>query len=265
VQHAGRHAALNRMSRPFELETGMKRAAALLVSMSLAIVSPPVVCVEIDAFTASYVLQAYGTMVGRSEWRLIPVSDKRFIWESRSESAGPAALIHDVDVTERSTSELHGASFRPLLYQYDRHAENGARNVRVAFDWSDGIVLNTVGGHTWRMAIPAGTFDKLSYLLVLMQDLADGRRSMQYPVADGGQLKRYALRAVGSETLETALGTLETLIIERLRHADDRHATLWCAPSLGYLPVKLEHRDGEGRLVSMHIESIEGMPSTARR
>ena len=242
----------------------MKRAA-LLLSMLACTVPPPALCLDLDGFAASYVLEAFGTTVGRSEWRLVPISDNRFIWESRSESAGPVALIHDVDVTERSESELHGRSFRPLLYQYDRHGESAARNVRVAFDWSDGIVLNTVGGHTWRMPVPSGTFDKLSYLLALMQDLADGRRTLHYPIADGGRLKRYELESVGTETLETALGTLETVKIHRRRHSEDRQAILWCAPALGYLPVKLAHRDAEGRLVSMHIESIEGMPPTLRR
>ena len=243
----------------------MRRAAVLLGSVLACIVPMPAAPLDLEAFTASYALEAFGTTVGRSEWRLTPMSENRFVWESRSESTGAVALIHDVDVTERSTSELHGASFRPLLYQYDRHGENAARNVRVTFDWSDGIALNTVGGHTWRMPVPAGTLDKLSYLLALMQDLADGRRSMQYPIADGGRLKRYRLHAVGAETLETSLGRLETVKVERLRHSDDRRATLWCAPTLGYLPVKLEHRDGEGRLVSMRIESIDGRPPTRRR
>lgn len=243
----------------------MKRIAVVMLSMLACIVPPPALPFNLDAFSASYVLVAFGTTVGRSEWRLVPMTDDFFLWESRSESTGPVALVHDVDVTERSEAELHGGSFRPLLYEYDRHGENAARNVRVAFDWSDGMVLNTVGGHTWSMSVPDGTLDKLSYLLALMQDLADGRRSMQYPVADGGRLKRYQLHAIGTETLETSLGSLETVIVHRLRHSDDRLAILWCAPTLGYLPVKLEHRDGEGRLVSMHIESIQGLPPTASR
>lgn len=243
----------------------MMRSALALLTVLASVVPPPAACIDLDRFAASYVLEAFGTTIGRSEWRLVPITDDRFVWESRSESVGAVALIHDVDVTERSESELHGGSLRPLLYQYDRHGENVTRNVRVAFDWSDGFVLNTVGGHTWRMSVPAGTLDKLSYLLVLMQDLADGRRSMRYPIADGGRLKHYQLRSVGTETLETALGTLETIKVQRLRHADDREATLWCAPSLGYLPVKLEHHDRDGRLVSMHIESLEGEPPKLRR
>jgi hypothetical protein len=85
---------------------------------------------------------------------------------------------------------------------------------------------------------------------------------MRYTIADGGRLKTYDMRETGTEVLETALGTLKTLKIQRLRDPDYGEATLWCASALGYLPVKLEHRDRDGMLISMFIQSIEGMPPT---
>lgn len=217
---------------------------------------------QFDRFVANFVLKALGATVGRSEWRLVPITENRFLWETRSETAGAGALIRDVYVSERSESEIIGQSFRPLVYQYDRYASDATRTVRVAFDWNDGVVLNTAEGHTWRMKVAPGTLDKLNYLLALMRDLAAGKRSMQYSIADGGRLKRYELRADGTETLETALGTLETLKVVRLRRDGGARATLWCAPALGYLPVKLERPDRDGRLVSMTIETLEGLPPT---
>jgi hypothetical protein len=225
----------------------------------------PAATLEIDRFVAHFVLEAFGATVGRTEWRLVPTEDRQFLWESRSETAGAGALIRDVYITERSEAELHGPTFRPLEYQYDRYGKNANRTVRVTFDWRDGVVFNTAEGHTWRMSVPSGTLDKLSYLLALMADLGDGKDVMRYTIADGGRLKTYEMRAAGTETLDTALGTLETLKVRRLRHADYGEATLWCAPALGFLPVKLVNRDRDGRLVSMYIQSIEGLPPTATR
>ena len=231
----------------------------------LGCVISPAATLEIDRFVAHFVLEVFGTTVGRSEWRLVPTEDRQFLWESRSETAGAGALIRDVYIIERSESELHGPSFRPLEYHYDRYGKNANRNVSVAFDWQDGVVFNTAEGHTWRMSVPSGTLDKLSYLLALMADLREGKRIMRYTIADGGRLKTYEMRAAGTETLDTALGTLETLKVRRLRHTDSGEAILWCAPALGFLPVKLENRDRDGRLVSMYIQSIEGLPPTAIR
>jgi len=237
----------------------MTRTALILILM-LASAVCSAATMRIDRFVASFVLKVFGTTVGRSEWRLVPGENEQFLWESRSEPAGAGALISDVYVTERSESEVYGQAFRPLVYRYDRYGKNATRNVQVTFDWDNDAVLNTAKGHTWRMSVPPQTLDKLNYLLALMGDLADGKRSMQYTIADGGRLKVYDMREVGAETLETALGTLKTVKIRRLRHENDREATLWCAPALGFLPVKLEHRDRDGRLVTMTIQSIEGMP-----
>lgn len=231
---------------------------ALMLGCGLCAAAP----MQFDRFVASFVLTAFGTTVGRTEWRLVPMDNAQFLWESRSETAGAGALIRDVYITERSESEIRGQGFRPLVYHYDRYAEDATRSVRVTFDWKSNAVLNTAKNHTWRMTVPSGTLDKLSYLLALMRDLADGKRNMQYTIADGGRLKVYDMREAGTEILETALGTLKTLKIRRLRQQDYGEATLWCASALGFLPVKVENRDRDGRLVSMHIQSIEGMPPT---
>jgi hypothetical protein len=235
-----------------------------VLALSLMLVSA--VCagapLEFERFVASFVLTAFGTTVGRTEWRLVPMDNRRFLWEARSETAGAGALIRDVYITERSESQIYGQTFRPLIYHYDRYGESLTRKVQVRFEWENNIVLNTAKDHTWQMPVPTGTLDKFNYLLALMHDLADGKRNMRYTIADGGRLKIYEMRTDGSETLETALGRLKTLRILRLRDPDYGEATLWCASALGYLPVKLEHRDRDGMLVSMRIQSIEGMPPT---
>jgi hypothetical protein len=235
---------------------------AFVFALLLGCAPCPGAPMELNRFVANFVLTAFGTTIGRTEWRLVPIEDAQFLWESRSETAGAGALIRNVYITERSESQLYGQFFRPLHYQYDRYGENVTRKVQVSFDWDNNLVLNTAKDHTWQMSVPPGTLDKLNYLLALMHDLAGGKRNMRYTIADGGRLKTYDMRETGTEVLETALGTLKTLKIQRLRDPDYGEATLWCASALGYLPVKLEHRDRDGMLISMFIQSIEGMPPT---
>ena len=128
----------------------MTRAALVLIVM-LASAFSPAAQMQIDGFTASFVLKVFGTTIGRSEWRLVPTENERFLWESRSETAGAGALIRDVYITERSESEAYGEAFRPRVYTYDRYANNATRSVRVTFDWNNGVALNTANGQTWRM------------------------------------------------------------------------------------------------------------------
>lgn len=216
-----------------------------------------------DHFAAHFVLKAFGATVGKGEWRLEPSQDGRFVWEAHARTAGIALLFRDVKISETSQAEYFEQSFRPLMYRYDRTGDNKAETAEVSFDWHEGIARNTVKGQTWQMPVPAGTLDKITYVLAMMSDLSAGKRAMRYTIADGGKLKVYDMRVLGTETLETPLGSLETLKMER--HRDDgRETILWCAPALGFLPVKVVHREREGWSVTMFVESVDGRPPNSR-
>ena len=110
------------------------------------------------------------------------------------------------------------------------------------------------------MSIPEGTLDKLSYVLVMMHDLETGHGDLRYQIADGGKLKVYQFKTIGEEILDTVFGKLSTEKIERIRD-DKRQTTYWCAPALSYLPVKVEHREKDGSVITLIIETVEGIPA----
>lgn len=228
-------------------------AAALLalVPASAAFALP-------ERFSARYVLSAQGVDIGKTHWTLAPLGDGRFAYESRSEAIGLARLLRDERIDERSVWRLADGSVQPLRYTYNRSGGKRVRNVEVEFDWQDGRVRNTLNGQTWSMPIEAGMLDKLVYLLALMNDLAAERREVRYAVADGGKVKTYLLRVVGRERVDTVKGSLEATVVERRREGDERETRIWCAPALGYLPVRVEHRE-DGEVVRLELESLEGL------
>ena len=59
--------------------------------------------------------------------------------------------------------------------------------------------------------------DKFNYMLALMRDLSRGKRRVEYPIADGGRLRRYVLASIGEERIETALGTFDAIVVRRER------------------------------------------------
>jgi hypothetical protein len=211
-----------------------------------------------EKFSVDYVLSSMGTTIGRTELSLTPASDGGFVYESRSKATGLAAMIRNERIVERSEWRFHETGLRPLRYRYDRTGGKRERRVEVDFDWETGTVHNTAKGRTWRMSVPEGTLDKMIYLLALMQDLAAGRRPLEYSVADGGRLKTYVLEEIGEETLDTALGPMDTRVVRRLRRGEKRETILWCAPALAFLPVKVEHRERDGNTVTMAIDSVTG-------
>ena len=92
-------------------------------------------------------------------------------------------------------------------------------------------------------------------------------------INNGKKFILYRYRALGLETLDTPLGRLQTLRIERLveptgacrppgRDASackpDSELTLWLAVERAHLPVKIRMRD-RGQAASLTLHSVTGL------
>jgi hypothetical protein len=117
-------------------------------------------------------------------------------------------------------------------------------------------VENDVAGSHWKMAIPAGTLDKLATQLDMMIALDQGRHDVTYTVADGGILKEYRYRVTGEETLELPAGTFRTVRVARLRKDIDQETIIWFAPALHFLPVRIWRRDGDDEEYQSELEDF---------
>ena len=213
-------------------------------------------------FSAKFSLKAHGALIGKTEWSLKNNDAKELIYESERKAAGLAALITNDHILERSVWRREAKGLLPYAYRYDRTGGKRAKTVAVAFDWSKGLALYTAKGKTWSMPVPEGTLDKLGYVIVMMYDLDKGERDLKYQIADGGKLKVYRLKAIGEESLRTPMGELATVIVKRIRDDNKRETTYWCAPRYRYLPIKVEHREKDGSIITLHIESLQGIPSS---
>ncbi len=229
---------------------------ALAVLLSLAL-SLPAGALPGD-FTAEYSVRRDGTRIGRTVWTLEHQGEGRHRFRSVTRATGFLSLFLSGKRTEESLWAWHEGRPRPLRYRYLWTGRKG-RDVTVDFDWQEGTARNIHGDDAWTQDIAPETLDKFLYLLVMMEDLAAGRRPLEYRIADGGRVKTYRVERRGREVLETPAGRLETVRLFRPDPRGKRDTTLWAAPALDYLPVQVEHRDDD-ELLRMVIEEVEGIP-----
>ena len=208
-------------------------------------------------FNAQYSLKRNGITLGISTRSLTTAKDGTYIYASTTQATGIIAWFVKDRIDEYSKWSFDGTHIRPLEYVYDRHGGSKTRNVNLKFDWQRHIVTNTIDGDPWRMEIPPNAQDKLVYQLSIMYDLLKGKKDLEYKIADGGKLKDYAFDIEGEEVLNTALGKIKTVRIQRI--GDRRDTTVWCAPQLFYLPVKLEQQDTDGSHLTMQLTSVQGI------
>lgn len=110
------------------------------------------------------------------------------------------------------------------------------------------------------VAIGPGSQDRLSVFfqlsgLLAALSLPEGSE-ISFTTLGTSHAERWTFRVQGFETLELPIGTLLTLKLERLpRNAQDQQATLWLAPTLGYLPARIRLSQANGDFADLQLRT----------
>lgn len=208
-------------------------------------------------FRATFALNASNIDIGITRWELTPLGNGRSSFSTQSEAIGIAKLFRDERINERSEWQLVDGRIRPLLYTYSRKGGKRDRETRLNFDWVRQVALSERNAERATVQLSNNTLDKSVYLIELMMDLAKGMRQTEYTVADHGKTNVYQVEVVGDESVQTVVGNLQTVIVERKQAGKSRLTRIWCAEAYHFLPVKLEHIEDDGT-VRFTLTKLEG-------
>lgn len=108
-----------------------------------------------------------------------------------------------------------------------------------------------------------GLLDQHSVTLALISDLQAGKGpTFKYQIIVKGKIEYYTFRIVDKMVLDTALGRLDTVKVERVRQSANGKSTLiWFASDKDFLPVKFQELNAEGDSIDMKIIAINPRPT----
>jgi hypothetical protein len=210
---------------------------------------------RIDARYAVKAEALGGRVVGETRWRVDRPEPGVLVYESVME---PSVFFLS-ETRQKSVIDVVGEQLRPRRYDYNKRN----RHDSVVFNWQSGRVTSKKKGRPYDLALAPNTLDKLSYLLAAMRDLAAGKRELSYAVASGDVVEEYRLQVTGKSLVKTGRGNYQALEVKRLGQKK-RQTTIWFAPALKYLPVKVLHVEKDG-WVELLFDGADGMKAKKRR
>lgn len=159
-------------------------------------------------------------------------------------------------INESSRFIVADGQIKPQRYKYSRSGLGKAKKTRQEFDWQAMQVRGSDKGGDYQQPLQTGVQDKTSYQLALQADVANGKSPLSYRVQDGDELDIYDFRLLGEEVIETPLGKLNTLKVERVRDPGQnaRKTTLWFAKDWDYLLVQLNQIERDGKEYTIMLE-----------
>lgn len=227
----------------------MKRLLMALAAFCLPVAAT---AASLEPFAASYSLRWGGMTAGTGTVRLdrIP-GENHWSYESRVHGRGLFRLALPANQVSRSEFRIDNTRVVPLTFT------SNDKNQAVRFDWAAGRVTGTVDGKPLDLPTQPGLLDQQSVQVALMQELMSGRTPARFVLLDDERIKDYLYAVEGSEVIESAAGTYRTDIYSSRRPGSRKATYFWCAPELGYIPLKVERRDGKDVEWSMRLTSLQ--------
>ena len=204
-------------------------------------------------FKASYTLHAKGMQVGltHSSWKRF--DNGEFSYRQETKSTGPIAWLYQFHIVEESRGNLYDEQLRPLKYHY-QELKGKQRNIHTKFDWINMQASNNRDAQI-TLPIQSGTTDNLLYQIDLMHKLRTSKHptTFSYQVIDRRELKlkSYHFELLGKEPIKTPIGQFNAIKLRRQKPDQKKSITLWCAPEMHYLPVKIEVREKSGLITTL--------------
>jgi hypothetical protein len=199
---------------------------------------------ELKPFTASYTWIWHGMTVAVSTLDLERHGDD-WIYRSKSRPRGIGRMFSEKP-TQESVLRVTDDGVRPLSYRADDGTPSAKRDADVKFDWPEGRVTGTYEDTKVDMQVQPGLQDDLSIQIALMVELLQGGVPGKLLLLDKNRIREYQYSRAGEETLATPIGTIPTVIYQSQKAGSPRVTRFWCAPSQGYVPLRVEQkRQGE--------------------
>jgi len=228
----------------------------LLATLLLLFTSSSTQAIDVPPeFTAYYKIKKAFFTLGEATRSLRKLDATHYEYTSVSNTAGIVSFFASEHIKETSRFTFDGQQVRPLQYHFNREG-NKNRIVTQHFNWDTATVNSQVDNESFVYSIPANTLDQSVYQFGLMMDLANGKRKMQYQLAANKKLKTYPIKHLRNERITTQLGEFDTVVVQRIYKK--LTTTLWCAKTLYFLPVRIEHNEN-GSNFTATLERLEGI------
>jgi hypothetical protein len=211
---------------------------------------------SLKPYQARYAIYRNGKLTGKMELNLLQRGERWMIRSSGSGTHGLARILAVRD-NEEVSGRLQDGRFRPEWYtRHTRFAgiddrwrvefDWKARRVSIAHDKDEPLLLDMV----------EDSLDPLTLKLEMRQRLRQGDLPLHFQMVEEDEIDEQNFRLLPREWMETSLGCLLTVPVEKIRHNSKRFTRAWHAPDLDFIEVRIEHGKTGGNHMELRITEL---------
>jgi len=180
-------------------------------------------------------------------------------WNMSSEGTGTHGIARFLRAKENEYAEgsLNRGRFQSISYSYFKRMAGKDDVWTAGFDWQKGTVAVTSGRNTLTLDTGPNTMDALTLKVELRRRLRDHDPDLVFMQVDDDKVKEMVYRILDTGEIDTALGCLQTVAVERIQLGRTRYSRSWHAQDLDFIMVRLEHGKSNGDDIEFRITELE--------
>lgn len=233
------------------------RTIRLLAALLVSAFGPMLASAEdLKPFIARYTITWRGFSAGNTSLQLEHLPEGKWSYKSETSARGLFQLVMPAELSSRSVFTIKDDQIVPQSFVAEDGARSNAKDQNITFDWAAGRVRGTAERQSVDLPTQPGLLDSLSVQIALMHELLAGRTPTRFVLLDRERIKDYLYTTEGRERVRTDVGEYDTVIYRSSRPGSRNGTWFWCAPALGYLPLKVERREGKEVQWSMRLQQV---------
>jgi hypothetical protein len=243
----------------------MNRRSTLVLLAVFVLATPAAHGAEADVatYTATYRVIYKGKEAGTAEFGVRYLADRDvYEFSSRVMAKGMLKLARPNPAVERSHFRVDADGIEPVQFWYEDGSRSGEDNFEIEFDWQRRVATASNAEARREFGLPEGALDRGSLQVALMRELAATGAVRTLRLADEDGIVEYEYTDNGTATMQTGTGPVATRVLTQQRAGSSRLTSLWVAPELRFLPVRIEQRrDGEVQ-TAFELVKVDGLDAS---
>ncbi|HEY3808378.1 MAG TPA: DUF3108 domain-containing protein [Steroidobacteraceae bacterium] len=210
----------------------------------------------LSPFQASYTWIWHGAAVAVSTLKLERRQEDTWDYSSSSEPRG-LGFLYPMRPRLESLMRVGADGVQPLHFQATDGTRADERGADVSFDWNAARATGKYDGVDVDLPLKQGVQDDLSIQVALLYALRHGQPPANLSMIDRNSIRDYSYRREGTATIDTKLGRIDTIVYASQHAGSPRVTRFWCAPSKGYVPMRVQQKRIDEVEWTMEIESLQ--------
>lgn len=172
--------------------------------------------------------------------------DLNYMISSDMNTTGIASLFKSFELNQLSSGTLTEQGLRPDLYSEFKNNSGSPDSIMAEFNW---LEQSLTLSNDIEVPLFNQSQDILSFMFQLSQLPLNDIPLPMY-ITNGKKLKRYELAVGVEEEIDTRLGKLRALPVNKLGSPEEARLTIWLGLDYRLLPVKIRHIDRNGQVTA---------------